>query len=1049
MGLWAALAPAVALGDLTLDGSLGTAGPVPLVGDVYEVNQDLGRFSAGNETLFQSFSEFVIEKSRAAEFTSDVFVDQLVIRHTAPQPAEILGEFRSLVMSSPLTGADVFFLSPGGLFIGEDASLSVPASFHMSTAQRLVFESGPDFVATDSSPNPLLSTAPPAAFGFTESAAQIQFSGLEGRGVQGFGVLPGESLSVVGGNVLMFGGPGDNIQAPGATVQLASVADVDPDAQIDVPLALADFDVDAASQDGELGEVFITDDFAINVGTPSGTQVIPAGSVVIRAGQFGFSSSQIRAVHAVDAVDAAPVAIDVGVSDSIIIASGGATQLPNLIQAGTEADGAAGDIVLSGDSVSVRDPGTAVRMEALAGATGALGSVEVIGNEISVTNDAVIETVKSSSGNANAAADAGGSIHLVGGDVLVGAGAQVNSLTSGMTRGGLIHVEGASLEVSGVSPTDDSRFSRIRSDTSGFSGAEGGRVWIESDSVVVGDAGQIQSLGRGSGPGGDLVFDVGSLEVTDAGRIQTEGSFLSPGGGVEIAADRLQVSNSAERSDNAFIATNTRAFSDTVRGGDIEVRARNVELLDGGQIFTQTESPLGADAGDLRILGADSVVASGRDELNRPSGLFTRTLDTATSTEGNGGLLFVDADTVRVENGAHFSASTFGEGNSGNVEIANAKLVEIRGGEDGFSIVTAESIGDVADPGDAGSVSIDSEQLVLGDGGLITTLTSGAGDAGDVEVHSQLISVSGHVPGDPLIPSGIFATSDQAAGGDGGTIRLFTGDLLVFDSGRISVQTFSGQGDAGSIVVEASGAVELASGGEILALSGPVSTGGGGEIGIRAGESVSLAGGSRISSESEGTGDAGDIHIDAGKKFSATDSRVTTQSRNAAGGQIEIVASNEISLLDSAIETDVASGDDGGGNVDLFDPTFVVMNGSHITSTAVGGTGGNITITADYFIESGDSFLDASSEQGVDGQIATGTPEEDLTTNVQPLSASFLDASKLLANACAARGTRSGSFTVGGGETLLAAPDAALTPLDVHGTGAAAQEFETGPCVPL
>jgi hypothetical protein len=124
---------------------------------------------------------------------------------------------------------------------------------------------------------------------------------------------------------------------------------------------------------------------------------------------------------------------------------------------------------------------------------------------------------------------------------------------------------------------------------------------------------------------------------------------------------------------------------------------------------------------------------------------------------------------------------------------------------------------------------------------------------------------------------------------------------------------------------------------------------------------------------------------------------------------------------------------------------FVVLNHSNITSTAVGGDGGNITIVANSFIRSGDSVLDASSELGIDGEIATGAPEEDITTNVQPLTATFLDASKLLANACAARGTRSGSFTVGGAETLMAAPDAALAPIDASAAGS----LEMGPCSPL
>ena len=75
---------------------------------------------------------------------------------------------------------------------------------------------------------------------------------------------------------------------------------------------------------------------------------------------------------------------------------------------------------------------------------------------------------------------------------------------------------------------------------------------------------------------------------------------------------------------------------------------------------------------------------------------------------------------------------------------------------------------------------------------------------------------------------------------------------------------------------------------------------------------VRLSEGARISAESTGTGDAGNITITVGDTFLSQNSMVTTAATRADGGTIQITAGNLLRLPDSAITAEVVGGTDRG-----------------------------------------------------------------------------------------------------------------------------------------
>jgi hypothetical protein len=376
----------------------------------------------------------------------------------------------------------------------------------------------------------------------------------------------------------------------------------------------------------------------------------------------------------------------------------------------------------------------------------------------------------------------------------------------------------------------------------------------------------------------------------------------------------------------------------------------------------------------------------------------------------------ITSPVVEVHNGAQIVSDTIGAGPAGSVEIFASDRVTIEGGENGPSIVSAGSLAQAGSPmqlGSAGTIQIATDRFELVDGGQVTVSNSGTGDAGNINIRARTVAISGASDPAGENESAIFSqslTDGVVDGGDGGDIAITAYESVsIFDGGRISTDT-DGPGQGGSIDIVAAESVKLESGASISA---------------------------RASGLGDSAGDAGEIDIVSGGTFEVYDSTVTTEAANSSGGNIEIAANDLIYLESSLIETEVLAGnpDEAAGDVTAASEV-VSLNHSHIIANAAGEDvdAGNISITVDQFVLSGDSFLQASAELGIDGTIDVSSPDTDLTGTLATLPESFLDASAMLARDCAARTARAGSFAVRTQGEISPPPDAALG-LDGFGVG--------------
>jgi large exoprotein involved in heme utilization and adhesion len=141
-------------------------------------------------------------------------------------------------------------------------------------------------------------------------------------------------------------------------------------------------------------------------------------------------------------------------------------------------------------------------------------------------------------------------------------------------------------------------------------------------------------------------------------------------------------------------------------------------------------------------------------------------------------------------------------------------------------------------------------------------------------------------------------------------------------------------------------------------------------------------------------------------------------------------------LRDSEVSTSVAGGEDPAAGDITIDPRVLVIDNSVIQADARAGFGGNIRIEADnILVPRGDlaallarGDISASGEtEDVDGTVAIGASEVDLSGGLVVLEGAFVDVSALLRERCAARrDVGASSFTGAGRGGLPPSPDGML-----------------------
>jgi large exoprotein involved in heme utilization and adhesion len=334
----------------------------------------------------------------------------------------------------------------------------------------------------------------------------------------------------------------------------------------------------------------------------------------------------------------------------------------------------------------------------------------------------------------------------------------------------------------------------------------------------------------------------------------------------------------------------------TGAGGDVIIETGRL-IVRNSQVGTVT---LGSgNAGNLTIRAAESVEVSGKikfGNIENPAGLLAQVNVTG---EGRGGNLIIETKRLSVSNGGKVQVATFGKGDAGNLLI-RASEVEVfnTSGENLFA--TGINAGVEVDPdetinpptGNGGNLTIESDRLSIRDGATVSVATAGQGNAGTLRIRApEFVEVLGTSPNGNF-KSQISAEVTSDAIGNGGSLSIETGQMIIRDGAEVVVSN-QGTGNAGNLEVKAR-SILLDNQGQLLA---ETASGNGGNITLQLQDLLLLRRNSQISTNAgtvQAGGDGGNISINAPNGFIVAvpneNSDITANAFNGAGGKIQINA---------------------------------------------------------------------------------------------------------------------------------------------------------------
>ncbi|MDZ8137866.1 MAG: S-layer family protein [Nostoc sp. DedQUE04] len=431
--------------------------------------------------------------------------------------------------------------------------------------------------------------------------------------------------------------------------------------------------------------------------------------------------------------------------------------------------------------------------------------------------------------------------------------------------------------------------------------------------------------------GGNVNMDDGQLNAY-GGRVELGGLTSSGTVALQIDGNNFRLGFPAEsaRAD-VSLANESSVHVEAVDGGSIAVNARNLEVLDGSVI----SAGIGSNLGSVNSLAGDITLnATGEIKvLGEGSYVFNRVRSQAL---GNGGNLTVNTRELLVRDGAQVATGAFGAGSSGNLKV-NAETVEVIGSNtvDGSSSnLTTQNQGAT---GNAGDLIINTKTLLVQDGAQVGTGTFGAGKGGNLTVNADTVEVMGSNAVDGS-PGGLFANADIGATGNGGNITINSNELLVQDGALIFTGARAGRkspSNGGDITITTQKLL-LQKGGVGAATRG---AGRGGNVSVKA-DIVQLSGfPAAIYSDTDSTGDAGNLTINT-KILTARDgAQVSTGTSGAGKGGNLTVNADTVQVIGTSAE------------VSTKDSTKRFPSGL-FTSTTRNSTGaaGDLTINAQQLL---------------------------------------------------------------------------------------------------
>jgi filamentous hemagglutinin family protein len=688
-----------------------------------------------------------------------------------------------------------------------------------------------------------------------------------------------------------------------------------------------------------------------------------------------------------------------GAENSGIFAFGGRIELGGLTQAGEVGITTAGDVI---NSLSFPEA--------------------VAKGDVSLSNFAFVSVAGSNGGDIAVNAR---NINLEAGEL------GVSEISAGIVESGVDNAQAGDIKLNATDNVNiqggSSIFNQVLEGTSGNSG----NVEINTGTLNL-DRGVIAANLLGTGSTGKIIFNARDrITITNISELSNQVATTGVGnvGGIEI-----NTNSTVSIIQQSALSTNTAGQGNA---GNLAIAARESVLVDDGSDLTsETLETASGDGGNITLDTANLTLKGGSFLVTATSGignagnivinstninlteLASLTTQTFGESQGNAGSISINTATLDLRDGAGIFASTLGSGNAQDINIQASDSILLNDGVIESSVVSTEIISvikgeavsiPIIGSGDSGNIAIVTGNLALVDGGQILTSTSGFGNAGNLKIDAtESISLSGRRAGFDESPSAIASlVSTDIATGNAGSIEINTPTLNISDEARITAATL-GEGNASDIIINAEELISLDNGG-IFSTVEDTGIGNGGNIRITT-EDLNVNNQGEINASSSGQGNGGNIFV-LGEAIALNQGEIsaanipieaiTTEETPRVGGNINL--ETDIFTLQNNSQVSAQAGSNAsGGNVDIDTALSIAFpnRNNDIIANAVAGKGGNINIATEaiFGIEERPlnpftNDINASSEFGLQGDIAINTPDIDPTSGLIELPASVGDAS--------------------------------------------------------
>ncbi|MBR8834573.1 MAG: filamentous hemagglutinin N-terminal domain-containing protein [Stigonema ocellatum SAG 48.90 = DSM 106950] len=444
----------------------------------------------------------------------------------------------------------------------------------------------------------------------------------------------------------------------------------------------------------------------------------------------------------------------------------------------------------------------------------------------------------------------------------------------------------------------------------------------------------------------------------------------------------------------------------------IQLQAKNIDLS--GSSFVATQN--------LGSLSEDKITVNATESLKitETSFLAGFALDT-----GLGADMSISTQKLLLQSGGQILSLTLKSGASGNLSIRASESVQVSGFSPLLFIPSVISVGSFGS-GRGGDIRLSTRQLSVN--GALQTFTFGTGNSGDLQIDaSDSINVAGISPV-TLVPSNVG--SSTVSTGNAGNVTLTTARLTVNDGAAVGSLTL-GAGNAGNLRVVALDSIEVrgaAPGGILTSSLGAYGilvdpqtratynlttelSGNAGRVMLTTPQ-LRVSDGGNVAVRNDGTGDAGNLEINADRVILTNQGAITAATQFGNGGNLLLNVQNALIMRNNSKLSAAARAGGNGGNININAPLIVAVpkENSDIIANAVKGRGGNIEIATQGLFGlsyrnqlTTESDINASSQFGVSGTVQINTIGVNPTSGLVDLPVNVADPSQQITTGCAGR----------------------------------------------